>query len=155
MTRIECATFSHYLSIVVFGGVAMAFDPVDVHVGARLRQRRQMLSISQEKVAEELGLTFQQIQKYERGANRISASRLHQLSELLDVPLSFFFDGLPMSRTVEPRAPGSSDQETAELARNFEAIDDADVRRRVLRMVEALAQMSEHGRRDSSAYDAA
>jgi transcriptional regulator with XRE-family HTH domain len=133
----------------------MAFDPVDVHVGGRLRLRRQMLCISQEKVAEELGLTFQQIQKYERGANRISASRLHQLSELLDVPMSFFFDGLRMPRTVEPPAPGASDQETTDLARSFEAIVDPDVRRRVLRMVEALAQMSERERREAAASNAA
>src|ERR671926_593637 len=67
-------------------------NPIDVRVGARLRLRRNMLRLSQEKLGEAIGLTFQQVQKYERGANRIGASRLHELSRVLDVPISFFFD---------------------------------------------------------------
>src|ERR1043166_2099115 len=67
-------------------------NPVDIQVGARLRLRRNMLGLSQEKLGEAIGLTFQQVQKYERGANRIGASRLHELSRVLDVPVSFFFD---------------------------------------------------------------
>src|ERR1051325_9254823 len=67
-------------------------NPIDVRVGARLRLRRNMLGLSQEKLGEAIGLTFQQVQKYERGANRIGASRLHELSRVLDVPISFFFD---------------------------------------------------------------
>src|SRR5690349_12335677 len=67
-------------------------NPIDVRVGARLRLRRNMLGISQEKLGEMIGLTFQQVQKYERGANRIGASRLYELSRVLDVPVSFFFD---------------------------------------------------------------
>src|ERR671933_2928110 len=66
--------------------------PIDVRVGVRLRLRRSMLGLSQEKLGEMIGLTFQQVQKYERGANRIGASRLHELSRVLDVPISFFFD---------------------------------------------------------------
>src|SRR5580658_7481808 len=66
--------------------------PTDVHVGSRVRLRRNMLGLSQEKLGEAIGLTFQQVQKYERGANRIGASRLHELSRVLDVPVSFFFD---------------------------------------------------------------
>src|SRR5215207_2583556 len=67
-------------------------NPIDVQVGSRVRLRRNMLGLSQEKLGEAIGLTFQQVQKYERGANRIGASRLHQLSQVLDVPVSFFFD---------------------------------------------------------------
>src|SRR6188472_1861620 len=67
-------------------------NPIDVRVGARLRLRRNMLGLSQEKLGEAIGLTFQQVQKYERGANRIGASRLHELSRILDVPVTFFFD---------------------------------------------------------------
>ena len=68
-------------------------EAVDVYVGGRVRQRRTMLGMSQEKLGEALGLTFQQVQKYERGANRIGASRLHQISEVLDAPINFFFRG--------------------------------------------------------------
>src|SRR5215204_866273 len=67
-------------------------DPIDIRVGARLRLRRNMLGLSQERLGEAIGLTFQQVQKYERGANRIGASRLHELSRVLDVPVAFFFD---------------------------------------------------------------
>jgi len=70
--------------------------PVDVHVGARVRLRRTLLGMSQEKLGEAVGLTFQQIQKYERGTNRIGASRLHQFAQVLDVPVSFFFDDMPI-----------------------------------------------------------
>ncbi|QDH17080.1 helix-turn-helix domain-containing protein [Swingsia samuiensis] len=69
-------------------------SPVDVHVGNRIRLRRTLMGLSQEKLAEALGLTFQQVQKYERGANRVSASRLHDLSHILDVPVGFFFDDM-------------------------------------------------------------
>src|SRR3569833_3753192 len=75
-------------------------NPVDVHVGARVRLRRTLLGMSQEKLGEAIGLTFQQVQKYERGANRIGASRLFDLSRVLDVPVSFFFDD-----TAPVRAP--------------------------------------------------
>jgi transcriptional regulator with XRE-family HTH domain len=78
----------------VFVGDAGGPHPIDVHVGSRLRLRRTMLRISQDKLAAELGLTFQQVQKYERAANRISASRLYQLCRILKVPISFFFEGI-------------------------------------------------------------
>ena len=70
-------------------------NPIDIHVGTRVRLRRTLLGMSQEKLGDALGLTFQQVQKYERGANRIGASRLYDLSRVLDVPVSFFFDGTP------------------------------------------------------------
>ncbi|MGH6684511.1 MAG: helix-turn-helix domain-containing protein, partial [Pseudolabrys sp.] len=70
-------------------------DPTDTHVGARVRMRRMMLSMSQEKLGDALGLTFQQVQKYEKGTNRIGASRLQAISNILQVPVSFFFEGAP------------------------------------------------------------
>jgi len=136
-------------------------DPVDVRVGARVRLRRNMLELSQEKLGELIGLTFQQVQKYERGANRIGASRLYQLSRVLDVPVSFFFDDLDPVRApaipagfAEPAAEGfDSDPlrrpETAELINAYFAIDNAAVRRRLLDLAKALAnegeRAGEHG----------
>jgi transcriptional regulator with XRE-family HTH domain len=70
-------------------------NPIDKHVGSRVRMRRMMISMSQEKLGEKLGITFQQIQKYEKGTNRIGASRLQQISQILQVPVSFFFEGAP------------------------------------------------------------
>src|SRR5437762_8376684 len=72
-------------------------NPIDRHVGSRVRMRRMMLAMSQEKLGDALGLTFQQVQKYEKGTNRIGASRLQQISHILQVPVSFFFDGAPTS----------------------------------------------------------
>ena len=72
-------------------------NPIDKHVGARVRMRRMLIGMSQEKLGDALGLTFQQIQKYEKGANRISASRLQQISEALSTPLAYFFKGAPAS----------------------------------------------------------
>src|SRR3954468_4514475 len=109
-------------------------NPIDVLVGTRLRLRRNMLGLSQEKLGEAIGLTFQQVQKYERGANRIGASRLHQLSQVLDVPVSFFFDDVDPVRAPaiptgfeEPPAEGfDSDPlrrpETTELVEAYFAI---------------------------------
>jgi len=79
-------------------------NPIDQHVGSRLRLKRTSMGMSQQKVAAALGLTFQQIQKYERGANRIGASRLYQISQILDVPVSFFFDEIPEPQTEENTA---------------------------------------------------
>ncbi|HJP20850.1 MAG TPA: helix-turn-helix transcriptional regulator, partial [Alphaproteobacteria bacterium] len=74
-------------------------NPIDVHVGGRVRLRRTLLGMSQEKLGQAVSLTFQQIQKYERGANRIGSSRLYQFAQVLDVPVSFFFDDMPASVT--------------------------------------------------------
>jgi len=79
-------------------------NPIDKHVGSRLRMRRLMLDMSQTDVADALGLTFQQLQKYENGSNRISASRLQHLSQILQVPVSFFFEGAPAASGI-PQAP--------------------------------------------------
>ncbi|MFW7268357.1 helix-turn-helix domain-containing protein [Gluconacetobacter sp. Hr-1-5] len=87
--------------------------PVDVHVGGRIRLRRTLLGMSQERLGEALGLTFQQVQKYERGTNRVSASRLYELSDVLDVPVSFFFDGLDHGRRSSGQAAGRPGLEMA------------------------------------------
>jgi len=126
-------------------------NPIDVQVGSRVRLRRDMLGLSQEKLGEAIGLTFQQVQKYERGANRIGASRLHELSRVLDVPVSFFFDDMDPVRA--PAIPGGfaeppaeafeSDplrkRETVELVEAYFAIDDAGVRRRLFDLAKTLA----------------
>src|SRR6476646_3891618 len=129
-------------------------NPIDVRVGVRLRLRRNMLGLSQEKLGEAIGLTFQQVQKYERGANRIGASRLHELSRVLDVPISFFFDDTDPVRApatggfAEPPAETfESDplrrQETIELVQAYFSIEDAAVRRRLLDLAKVLAAGSD------------
>ena len=130
-------------------------NPIDVQVGSRVRLRRNMLGLSQEKLGEAIGLTFQQVQKYERGANRIGASRLHELSRVLDVPVSFFFDDTDPVRAPaipagfeEPPVEGfDSDPlrrpETAELVQAYFAIGDVAVRRRLLDLAKALANEGE------------
>ena len=121
-------------------------DPVDVHVGMRLRQRRTLLGMSQEKLAKAFGVSFQQVQKYERGANRISASRLHLLTKILDVPVSYFFEGLPTSvqerpLPAEPEAPDRmTSRETLELVRAYYRILDPGVRKRLVDLARALGR---------------
>ena len=124
-------------------------NPVDKHVGSRLRMRRMMLGLSQEKLAEALGLTFQQVQKYEKGTNRVGASRIQQISEILQVPVSFLFEGSP---TGIPRTEGLSEapspayvsdflatSEGLALIRAFTRISDAKLRRSIVDMVEQIA----------------
>src|SRR5579871_1166769 len=119
-------------------------NPIDVHVGARVRLRRTLLGMSQEKLGDAIGLTFQQVQKYERGANRIGASRLFDLSKVLDVPVSFFFEEMPSVSgherhaavtAAEARSEGEPDpmakRETLELVRAYYRIPDAHLRRRL------------------------
>jgi transcriptional regulator with XRE-family HTH domain len=119
--------------------------PVDVHVGARVRTRRLLIGMNQETLARALGLTFQQVQKYEGGANRISASRLSQIADVLGVPISYFFSDLepdgavPTLREVEARERLQR-PETIELIRSFYAIRDQTTRRQFLDMVKAVAQ---------------
>lgn len=128
--------------------------PVDIHVGARVRLRRTLLGMSQEKLGEAVGLTFQQIQKYERGANRIGASRLWEFSRILDVPVSFFFDDMPDTiRDAEKarvagfaekyQAPLEPDpmarRETLELVRAYYRIDEASVRKRLFELTKSIA----------------
>ena len=128
-------------------------NPVDVHVGGRVRLRRTVLGLSQEKLGEAVGLTFQQIQKYERGANRIGASRLFEFSRILEVPVSFFFDDMPEGQTVvdgriawglaeQPQTPLEPDpltrRETLELVRAYYRIGDPSVRRRLFELTKSL-----------------
>ena len=124
-------------------------NPTDKHVGSRVRMRRMMLGMSQEKLGDSLGLTFQQVQKYEKGTNRIGASRLQQISEILQVPVSFLFDGGPSGAiNGSPFAEGASPAyvsdflATAEglaLTRAFTRITDAKLRRSIVEMVEQIA----------------
>jgi transcriptional regulator with XRE-family HTH domain len=96
-------------------------DPIDVHVGKQLRVRRSLLGLSQEKLADSIGLTFQQIQKYERGINRISAGRLYKFSKILAVPVEFFYTGLDVKLPPTGHAP-ELNKDTLEMARYYQAI---------------------------------
>jgi transcriptional regulator with XRE-family HTH domain len=130
-------------------------SPIDVHVGARVRLRRTLLGMSQEKLGDALGLTFQQVQKYERGVNRIGASRLFDLSRVLDVPIGFFFDDMPdalggggasaarRSYGLAERQEGFDDdtlhrRETLELVRAYYRITEPAVRKRVFELIKSL-----------------
>ena len=129
---------------------------IDVHVGQRVRQRRTLLGYSQERLADALNLTFQQVQKYERGANRVGAGRLYELSHALDVPVNYFFEELPDA--PEGAASGPAMQEAAQrqydadpvaqretllLVRAYYDINDPAVRRRVLDLIRAMGRSSE------------
>ena len=128
-------------------------NPVDLYVGGRIRLRRRTLGVSQEKLAEDLGLTFQQVQKYERGANRVSASKLYEIARSLSVPVAFFFEGLndPVSGGVaEPGADAIlhyflRTSEGVELASLFPMIRRARIRRRILDLVRAMAEEEADG----------
>ncbi|MDR3571896.1 MAG: helix-turn-helix transcriptional regulator [Candidatus Pacebacteria bacterium] len=130
-------------------------NPIDRHVGSRVRMRRILLGMSQEKLGEALGLTFQQVQKYEKGTNRIGASRLQQISRTLNVPPAFFFDGAPLlDDTVSENGvvlaaaePSSSSfvldfiatSEGLHLNKAFARIQDPKVRKRIIDLVTSLA----------------
>jgi transcriptional regulator with XRE-family HTH domain len=131
-------------------------SPIDVHVGSRIRLRRTLLGMSQERLGEALGLTFQQVQKYERGVNRVGASRLFDLSRVLDVPISFFFDDMPESLAstyggpMNRRSTGFSEtpdsfaddalnrRETLELVRAYYRITEPAVRKRVFDLIKSM-----------------
>lgn len=138
-------------------------DPIDIHVGARLRLRRNLLGMSQEQLGKAGGLTFQQIQKYERGVNRMGASRLFQFAKLLDVPVSYFFDdvrgervslypsigfaerpqseidGTPSSPAADREGEMLNRRETLELIRAYYRITDPKTRRKVYELVKSMA----------------
>ena len=151
--------------------MAASPNPIDVHVGKRLRLRRTLLGMSQERLGELLGLTFQQVQKYERGVNRIGSSRLFELGQILDVPVSFFFDDMPRNESAGPASIGlgglggpprpsfglaeagaafehdlddglSLDKrETLELIRAYYRIADPAVRKRLFELTKALGNL--------------
>ena len=121
---------------------------VDVHVGGRVRVRRRLIHMTQETLADLIGVTFQQVQKYERGTNRISASKLFAIAEALDVPISYFFDGLDATGSEDSGAAEGSERniqsflrtgEGLELARLFPRIAKGPLRRRILELVKAAA----------------
>ncbi len=124
-------------------------EPVDVHVGHRVRLRRTLLGMNQSALGEALGLTFQQVQKYEKGTNRISASKLWKLTQILDVPVSFFFDDMPADRAGPAPSGNGQDPdvllklETLEFVRAYYRITDPNARKRVYELVKALAKMGE------------
>ena len=124
-------------------------NPTDKHVGSRVRMRRMMLGMSQEKLGDALTLTFQQVQKYEKGTNRIGASRLQQISNILQVPVSFFFEGAPDNTDTQAgfgEAPSPAyvseflaTSDGLALTRSFMRIKDAKLRRRIVELVEQIA----------------
>jgi transcriptional regulator with XRE-family HTH domain len=123
-------------------------NPIDIHVGNRLRMRRMMLKMSQEKVGNAVGVTFQQIQKYEKGTNRMSGSRLQQIAEVLSVPVPFFFEGMPRSPATlqivrEAPAPAYltefvATSEGLALVNAFSRIKNVSLKRSIVRLVEKL-----------------
>jgi transcriptional regulator with XRE-family HTH domain len=126
-------------------------NPIDKHVGSRVRMRRMMLGMSQEKLGDALGLTFQQVQKYEKGTNRIGASRLQQISQILQVPVAFFFEGaphlaggpVPEGAEHAPSPAYVSDflatSDGLSLTKAFMRIPDAKLRRRIVDLVQQIA----------------
>jgi transcriptional regulator with XRE-family HTH domain len=129
-------------------------NPIDRHVGSRVRMRRMMIGMSQEKLGERLGITFQQIQKYEKGTNRIGASRLQQIASVLGVPVAFFFEGAPIpdSSTASGLSESSSPAYVSDflatsdglaLTKAFMKVSDSKVRRRIVDLVEAIASEDE------------
>jgi transcriptional regulator with XRE-family HTH domain len=123
-------------------------SPIDKHIGQRVRMQRTLLGMSQERLGELLGITFQQVQKYEKGTNRISASRLHDLARVLGVDVPFFFQGSGERNPAESEPSLSpinkflSDREGIELAKAFVAITDAGVRRAIVELARASATSS-------------
>jgi transcriptional regulator with XRE-family HTH domain len=128
-------------------------QPVDRHVGTRVRMRRMMVGMSQEKLGQACGITFQQVQKYEKGTNRMGASRLHQISRVLDVPVEFFYEGAPSEERTGAPAVGDRNArsimeflatpEGLELARVFMAVTDKRLRRRIVDLAKAVAAGSD------------
>jgi transcriptional regulator with XRE-family HTH domain len=123
-------------------------NPIDRHVGARVRMRRLMLHMSQSRLAEALSITFQQVQKYEKGTNRVSASRLAQIAAFLDVPIAFFFEGLPSSAGTSKDAaePWTSEitvflstMDGIRLSGAFRGIRERKLRRSIVELVDAIA----------------
>ncbi len=133
-------------------GRGSGIGPIDAHVGARLRQRRTLLGMTQTNLSDAIGMSFQQMQKYENGANRISASRLFDLSRILDVPIQFFFDDMPAAVAASSPAQGGgrtkkppshepdpmATRETLELVRAHYKISDPEIRKRLFELTKTL-----------------
>lgn len=138
------------------GYIKSVSNPIDVYVGYRLRQRRVLLGLSQKHLAESLDLTFQQIQKYESGLNRIGASRLYQLACVLDTSVGYFFDGIPPSLQAQAKTPTPTrhddpgpmplpTRETLELIRAYQSLPDPQIRRHVHQLLKSLASTLDDG----------
>ncbi len=126
--------------------------PVDLHVGKQLRQRRVLMGLSQDALAGPIGLSFQQLQKYEKGGNRISAGRLYDLSKLLGVPVQYFFDGLEGPATdAAADLDGMRSRETLELVRDYHRIHEAAVRKCLLELMRSLGDMERRAGADPEA----
>lgn len=119
--------------------------PVDVHVGKRIRQRRWLTGMTQQQLANQVGIKFQQIQKYETGANRVSASRLWDIADTLEVPVSFFFEGIEAEATTEPSAKVPADimgdKEALDLVRSYYSIPE-NQRRRLFELARVLSDVA-------------
>lgn len=122
-------------------------DPTDIYVGSRIRLRRNMLGFSQEKLGDKLGITFQQVQKYEKGTNRVGASRLQAISEIMDVPVAYFFEEPPSSNAIDGLAESDStfmdfcsSSEGVQMMRAFTNIRDPKVRRKIIDLAKALSE---------------
>ncbi len=127
-------------------------NPTDKHVGARIRMRRIMLGMSQTNLGDAVDLTFQQVQKYEKGTNRVSASRMQQFAKILDVPVSFFFEGAPAAKVVGVKLSGDgvvtpayvqdflTSRDGQNIVKAFSRIGDRELRRRVVALAEQIAE---------------
>ncbi len=137
-------------------GRGRGIGPIDVHVGARLRQSRTLMGMSQTNLGDVLGVSFQQVQKYENGANRISASRLFDLARVFDVPIEYFFDDIPAAVAASSPAQGGgkakkppsyepdpmATRETLELVRAYYKITDPEIRKQLFEMTKTLGARS-------------
>jgi transcriptional regulator with XRE-family HTH domain len=140
------------------GALTKAATAIDKHVGRRVRMRRMLIGMTQEKLGEALGLTFQQVQKYEKGTNRIGASRLHQIAAILGVPVEFFYEGAPalggkISASDLPASYGSeflATPEGVQLMKAFTRIRNERIRRRVIDLLLALGEAEQGGDEDEA-----
>lgn len=124
---------------------------IDRHVGERIRRRRAELGLTQHDLASVLGISYQQVQKYETGANRVSAGRLYEMSRQLGCPIGYFFDGLDETTEVGELAHGGTNRTTIELARNFGRLPNAAVKGAISTLVRALAEVGEEGNDEGNA----
>lgn len=128
-------------------------DPIDKHVGANIRRLRTFMGLSQEKMADALGITFQQIQKYENGTNRVGASRLYNIANILSTPVDRLFDGIEEDKATLKAAEEKtntgpdllSKRESINLLRNYYAIEDEEVRKKIQDMIKSFAQQTNEG----------